>query len=134
LAFANTSVDGFAFDVEVLRRLLTMGFGVVEYPVNWHYVHGTKVKLTTPLHMLGDIARIRLRRDAGTPAYIDTTYHAELASLVDPLFRGSSPHVGGPCRIAVPFDSGDHLEPLLVGLGLPATRAQSTDWADLLNN
>jgi len=62
LAFSATAIDGFAFDVEILRRLLAMGFGVIEYPVKWHYVHGTKIQLTTPLLMLRDIARIRLAR------------------------------------------------------------------------
>ncbi len=83
LAFAGTAVDGFAFDIEILRRLLAMGLGVVEYPVTWHYVHGTKIRMFTPLRMLRDILRIRLSKKAGTPPHIDTTYTDELGLLVD---------------------------------------------------
>jgi len=131
LAFAGTSVDGFAFDVEILRRLVAMGFGIVEYPVTWHYVPGTKVRLATPLHMLRDIVQIRLSRDAGTPPHFDTTYHAELAPVVDRLVPGPVLTPGDPCRIAVPFD--DALEQQINDLGLAKSRGRSRSWASLLD-
>ena len=130
LAFASTAVDGFAFDVEILRRLVAMGFGIVEYPVTWHYVPGTKVKLSTPLRMLRDIARIRLAADAGTPAYIDTTFHEDLAPLVDRLMPGPAPVQGEPCRIALPFPS--EVEQVLASLGLVTRPQRSKTWPAFL--
>ena len=135
LAFAGTAVDGFAFDVEILRRLLAMGLGVVEYPVTWHYVHGTKIKLTTPVRMLRDIARIRLSRRSGAPAHLDTEYVSELGPLVDSLAVGVRPIEGAPCRIALPFANRetDGVEAQLRALGLPVRSGRSQSWADLLN-
>lgn len=103
LAFADARVNGFAFDVEILRRLLAMGLGVVEYPVNWHYVAGTKIRVLTPLKMVRDILRIRLARRDRTPITIDAPYRAELASMVDPLHGSAHPQPGDAARIAVPF-------------------------------
>ena len=128
LAFAGTSIDGWAFDVEVLRRLLSMGCGVIEYPVNWHYVHGTKIRFSTPLRMLRDIARIRVTRSPLPPRYIDTTYHASLATMVDPLRDGVVPTDGAPCRIIVPNDTVGALREQLMTLGLPATVSQGHTW------
>lgn len=130
LAFAGSAVDGFAFDVEILRRLLAMGLGVIEYPVTWHYVHGTKIRLHTPLTMLGDILRIRLKRDAGVPPHIDTTYVDELAAVVDPLQHRVQP--GDACRIALPFDDPAAVHALVDSLGLAATAGQAPTWQTLL--
>lgn len=104
LVFAGAGVDGFAFDVEILRRLLALQLGVIEYPVTWHYVHGTKIKLTTPLRMLRDIAKVRIGGDRGLPAHIDGTYIEALGALTDPLTSGDKPTVGQPCRVALPFE------------------------------
>lgn len=127
LAFGGAGVDGFAFDVEILRRLLAMGLGVIEYPVTWHYVHGTKIRLTTPLKMLRDIARIRVSRTAGTPAHIDTTYREEFRVTADPLITSQQPVLGQLCRIALPF--GQLADP-----GLSVQLEQSDSWSELLND
>ena len=132
LAFAGAGVDGFAFDVEILRRLLAMGLGVIEYPVTWHYVHGTKIRMTTPVKMLRDIARIRLSRDVGTPPHIDTTYANDLASITDVLRPTSMPATGQPCRIAAPFDQLAPTSALLAKLGLPSQERRSKNWTELL--
>jgi len=133
LAFADTAVDGFAFDVEILRRLLAMGLGVIEYPVTWHYVHGTKIRLTTPLKMLGDIARIRLSKQAGTPPHIDTIYASELAATTSVLGGVATPLEGQPVRIAVPFDGLASIQAVLHELGLPSEPQKSKNWADLVS-
>lgn len=134
LAFAGAAVDGFAFDVEILRRLLAMGLGVIEYPVTWHYVHGTKIRLTTPFTMLRDIARIRLSKAAGTPTHIDTVYHDELSSLVDGLVPLAAGSPGQPCRIAVPFDQKTVIESSLHDLGLPVVEGRAKNWSGLLGS
>ncbi len=61
LVFAGSQVDGFAFDVEILRSVLATGFEVVEYPVVWKHVTGSKIRPLTPVRMFVDIARLRLR-------------------------------------------------------------------------
>gem|GEM_PF-244164 len=128
LAFACSAVDGFAFDVEILRRLVAMDFGIVEYPVQWHYVPGTKIKLTTPLRMLRDIVRIRLSRDSGTPSFIDTAYVEPLAAVTDRLLADGLPAEGDPCRIALPFDGATDVEDVLAQQQVSASRSTVRTW------
>jgi hypothetical protein len=120
LAFAGTTVDGFAFDIEILRRLLAMGLGVVEYPVTWHYVHGTKIRMLTPFRMLLDILRIRMSNKTRTPPHIDTTYTNELGSLVDRFWPEMGMAEGDACRIALPFGDQSGIEAILRERGLPS--------------
>ena len=131
MAFGTATVDGFAFDVEILRRLLGMGLGVVEYPVVWHYVEGTKVKVTTPLRMLRDIARIRARRAVPLPGHIDTTYRDDFALLTDPFVQPRLPAVGQPCRIVIPFSESPTAMQLSEITG-QSKLSQATTWAALL--
>jgi hypothetical protein len=44
LVFAMSSVDGFAFDVEVLHLAQRLGFRIAEVPVHWQHVDGSKVR------------------------------------------------------------------------------------------
>ena len=132
LAFAGTAVDGFAFDIEILRRLLAMGLGVVEYPVTWHYVHGTKIRMFTPFRMLRDILRIRMSKKAGTPPHIDTTYTGELGLLVDGFWPGRPIAEGDACRIALPFGDPSGIEALLRSHGLPFRSGRSSSWRNLV--
>jgi dolichyl-phosphate beta-glucosyltransferase len=132
LAFAGTAVDGFAFDIEILRRLLAMGMGVVEYPVTWHYVHGTKIRLLTPFRMLRDILRIRVSNNAGTPAHIDTTYTDVLGSLADPFWPDMPIAEGDACRIALPFDDQSGIEAILLACGLPSRPGRTSSWPNLV--
>lgn len=127
LAFAGAAVDGFAFDVEILRRLLAMQLGVIEYPVTWHYVHGTKIRLTTPLRMLRDIAKIRFAGDRGVPPYIDGEYAEAVRAIADPLDGTTQLAVGGPCRVALPFESAAAFE-----AALSAQPQQAASWTQLM--
>jgi dolichyl-phosphate beta-glucosyltransferase len=53
-------VDGFAFDVELLYLASLAGYRVVEVPVNWHDVAGTRVSFwRDPLKMIADMWRVR---------------------------------------------------------------------------
>jgi dolichyl-phosphate beta-glucosyltransferase len=60
--FSRLTVDGFAFDVEVLYLAHKLGYAVAEVPVTWHNDERSSVNpLLDPLAMLVDIVRIRRR-------------------------------------------------------------------------
>jgi dolichyl-phosphate beta-glucosyltransferase len=60
-------VDGFAFDVELLYLASLAGYRVVEVPVNWHDVAGTRVSFwRDPLKMIADMWRVRRLHGPGT--------------------------------------------------------------------
>jgi glycosyltransferase involved in cell wall biosynthesis len=56
------SSEGFAFDVELLLLLLNSGAKVIEFPVDWHDVEGSKVCLMhDSISMAFEIIKIRSR-------------------------------------------------------------------------
>jgi dolichyl-phosphate beta-glucosyltransferase len=58
--FQFQQLDGFAFDIEVLRIAWLLGYSVVEVPVNWTDIQGSKVSLARDAHrMFRDIFRVR---------------------------------------------------------------------------
>jgi dolichyl-phosphate beta-glucosyltransferase len=58
--FEIQRLNGFAFDVEVLRIASVMGYRIAEVPINWTHVHGSKVNmLRDALCMLRDICLVR---------------------------------------------------------------------------
>lgn len=60
--FGRQRMEGFSFDVEVLYLARKCGYRIVEVPVNWTNVPGSKVNLVRDsLRMLRDVAKIRLR-------------------------------------------------------------------------
>lgn len=109
VVFAQTRIDGFAFDVEILRRLLSLGVSVIEYPVTWHYVHGTKIRLTTPLRMMRDIARIRTSPPAPPPPHVEVAYDESIAHVADPFSPNTVPKVGEVVQVVLPHDDGSFL-------------------------
>jgi dolichyl-phosphate beta-glucosyltransferase len=61
--FSRARIDGFGFDVEILRLCRAMGFSVLEIPVVWRDSAPSKVRLVSgSLGMIADLVRIRLRR------------------------------------------------------------------------
>jgi glycosyltransferase involved in cell wall biosynthesis len=63
LLFSVSAVDGFAFDVEVLRLAQQLGFSTTEIPVTWTHQSGSKIRhLADPTRMLIDITRVRMQR------------------------------------------------------------------------
>lgn len=61
------STEGFAFDVELLLLLLKSGARVVEFPVDWRDVEGSKVSLARDsLRMAMQVVTIKNRIDALT--------------------------------------------------------------------
>lgn len=58
--FSRQILEGFAFDVEVLFIAQCLGYKVLEVPVRWNHMEGTKVKLIKDsLEMALDLLRIR---------------------------------------------------------------------------
>ncbi len=59
MVFARQRLTGFSFDVEDLYVARRLGLKVVEVPVRWSNVEGTKVSAWKGLQSFADLARIR---------------------------------------------------------------------------
>jgi dolichyl-phosphate beta-glucosyltransferase len=58
--FGMQQLDGFAFDVEVLRIASLLGYRIVEVPINWTNIKGSKVRLfLDSLRMVRDVIFVR---------------------------------------------------------------------------
>ncbi len=57
--FSRQVLDGFSFDVEDLYLAQRLGFKVLELPVAWANVEGTKVTAAATVRAFTDLARIR---------------------------------------------------------------------------
>jgi glycosyltransferase involved in cell wall biosynthesis len=64
--FRRTRLDGFGFDVEALFVARKLGFRVVEVPVRWNHVAGTKVSMfRDSAGMFLDLLRVRVNQMRG---------------------------------------------------------------------
>ncbi len=63
--FRRQLLDGFGFDVEALFIARRLGYTVVEVPVRWSDVEGTKVSTLRGLNAFFDLLRIRRNQIAG---------------------------------------------------------------------
>ncbi|MER5518502.1 dolichyl-phosphate beta-glucosyltransferase [Streptomyces sp. NPDC002763] len=61
-AFADSRLDGWGIDVEVLQHLHRGGGSIAEVPVRWSHQPGSKVGPLAYPRVLADLARLRLRR------------------------------------------------------------------------
>lgn len=58
--FAIQTIDGWAFDVEILHAAVRRGYGLVEVPIDWYYGEGSRVSpVRDSLNMLIEVLRIR---------------------------------------------------------------------------
>ena len=57
--FRRQRLDRFGFDVEILYLAKKLGFRIIEIPVRWNDVEGTKVSLLSGADAFLDIARVR---------------------------------------------------------------------------
>jgi dolichyl-phosphate beta-glucosyltransferase len=65
-AFSKQKAKRFSFDVEVLFLARKTGCKIIEVPVNWHHVPGSKINLILDAaHMLFDVITVRLRHLLG---------------------------------------------------------------------
>jgi glycosyltransferase involved in cell wall biosynthesis len=66
LLFASSTVNGFAFDVEILHLAHELGLRVVETPVHWEHVDGSKIRpWSDSYRMLADTLRTTAHRRSG---------------------------------------------------------------------
>ena len=56
--FPYQSLDGWAFDVELLVMAKKAGFSVGEVPIDWYYVEGSKMTLSRGILAVLDVARV----------------------------------------------------------------------------
>jgi dolichyl-phosphate beta-glucosyltransferase len=58
--FAQSRIDGFGFDVEILHLFDRYGWPVAEVPVRWAHQPGSKVRSLDYPRVLADVVRVRL--------------------------------------------------------------------------
>ena len=64
--FSRVTVDGWAFDVEVLTIARALGLRIAEVPIEWRFGDASKVRvLTDGLRMLRELRQIRARARSG---------------------------------------------------------------------
>ena len=63
--FPHPSLDGWAFDVELLVMAKNAGFTVGEIPIDWHYGEGSKMTLAKGLTAVLDVARVGMNNMLG---------------------------------------------------------------------
>ena len=64
--FPRQTIDGFAFDVEILYLARREGFVLVEVPITWHYMEASKVSpLRDTGRMVREVLRIRAAHALG---------------------------------------------------------------------
>lgn len=61
--FSDVHTSGWAFDVELLVRARHLGMTVHEFPVEWHHVAGSHIRVgpLTALQVIGELVSIRRR-------------------------------------------------------------------------
>ncbi|MEE1756768.1 dolichyl-phosphate beta-glucosyltransferase [Streptomyces sp. SP18CS02] len=83
-AFADSRLNGWGIDVEVLRHFRRAGWPVSEVPVRWAHQDGSKVRPLDYARMLGELALLRIR--SVRPADLVVVGVYALASLL--LYKG----------------------------------------------
>jgi dolichyl-phosphate beta-glucosyltransferase len=63
--FSRQKLERFGFDAEVLYVATRRGYRIVEVPVRWNHVEGSKVGMLTGLHAFGELLEIRLNSMRG---------------------------------------------------------------------
>lgn len=63
--FPHQSLDGWAFDVELLVMAKKAGFSVGEVPIDWHYGEGSKMTFTKGVLAVLDVARVGMNNIFG---------------------------------------------------------------------
>jgi dolichyl-phosphate beta-glucosyltransferase len=63
--FTHQSLDGWAFDVELLVMAKKAGFGVGEVPIDWYYGEGSKMTLAKGIVAVLDVGKVGLNNLLG---------------------------------------------------------------------
>jgi dolichyl-phosphate beta-glucosyltransferase len=64
--FSTQTIDGWAFDVEILHIAIRRGYRIIEVPINWYYGEGSRVSpIKDSVRMVVEVLRIRRAGRAG---------------------------------------------------------------------
>lgn len=64
--FSTQTIDGWAFDVEILHIAIRRGYRIIEIPINWYYGEGSRVSpIRDSVRMFVEVLRIRRAGRAG---------------------------------------------------------------------
>jgi glycosyltransferase involved in cell wall biosynthesis len=69
--FPHQSLDGWAFDVELLVMAKNAGFSVGEIPIDWYYGEGSKMTLSKGVFAVLDVARVGVNNLFGKYRVVD---------------------------------------------------------------
>lgn len=76
---ANQTIDGWAFDVELLYIALQRGYCIVEVPIQWYYRQNSRISpLKDAIEMVREVLRIRVNGWQGqydAPASVEPAQH-----------------------------------------------------------
>lgn len=143
LLFALSTIDRFAFDVELLSRARRLGLEVAEVPVHWEEVAGSSIRpLRDPLSMLGDLLAARVQLNVPRPisgyTLATTSSVEELSAQLGTLVGSSNVVVGATASdtlVLLPFAHGpleaERNAHLRAGLASPSLRARYFSPRDL---
>jgi len=81
---SSQTIDGWAFDVELLYIALLRGYDIIEVPIHWYYRRNSRISpIRDALEMVREVLRIRLNDLQGRydrPASLETAQHKPAAS------------------------------------------------------
>jgi glycosyltransferase involved in cell wall biosynthesis len=82
--FAQQTIAGWGFDVELLVIARRHGFAIQEVPIPWHYMANSRVKLgRDTVNMIGDVLAIRANLHRGRYDALDAAYDAVDNQMID---------------------------------------------------
>ena len=138
ILFHVTTIDGFAFDVELLSRARGLNWAVAEVPVSWLDVPGSHVDVARhSLAMLSELARARLR-SSSLPVFLgleaEGGARAELAAACEGSSLEAAPVLEGPdgglillAALHSPAEASPALQRVKTQLGAGQVRSVSGD-------
>ena len=113
--FHFSLIDGFAFDVEVLRSARLLGVTIGEIPVRWSNIRGSRVRpFSDPFSMMKDVVRCRFPKET-VPGIAGVTVERELLRSPEPIFEAlgrATPVIGvdGGHLVLFPMHSPSELD------------------------
>lgn len=112
VVFALSTLDGFAFDAEVLHLLERLDLIIREEPVRWTHIPGSKIGITDPFLMFADTLRVRIPTVRPGIAYVSLPANQSLA--IDDEVRQTDPVgvIEDRRYVLVPFAEPGQLEAL----------------------
>jgi dolichyl-phosphate beta-glucosyltransferase len=85
--FPHTTIDGFAFDVEVLLLSRKAGFRVRELGIEWHCRHDSRVSVWRGAAAFLEVLRVRWNAWTGGYRRVEPSAHAASTESIDAVAR-----------------------------------------------